>query len=107
MVGDRGERLAPVLPQRLDVLLEVLADAEGAPGAGEQHGAHGGVGGGLLQRVPQRLFGLAVEGVHCLGTVEGDRREAVGRVVRNGVGHGPSMAEINGREQAVRRRRAV
>ena len=58
--------------QQPDVLAQVLAHAEGAPGAGQHDAADRGVAGGVLQGVTQGYLGGDVQGVHRLRPVEPD-----------------------------------
>ena len=76
----------------LDVLLEVLTHAERAPAAGQDDAARRRVVGDRADRVEQRLLRRDVEAVHRVGTVQGDRRDAVGEVEQDGIGHGPHPA---------------
>ncbi|CAG6396028.1 hypothetical protein SCOCK_390029 [Actinacidiphila cocklensis] len=86
VLGDRGHAAARL--QDRDVLLEVLADAEGPPAAGQQHRPDRLVAGRRLQRVPQCRLGAGVERVHRVRAVEGDGGEPVGHLVQHAVGHG-------------------
>ena len=54
-------------------LIEVVARAERAPGAGEQHHRHRGIRGGRPQRDCHRAVQRFVECVENLGPVEGER----------------------------------
>src|ERR671919_3132811 len=76
-VLERAEPL-PVFTGIAEVLLrprlEVRADAERAPGAGEHDDAEVVVPGGVLARARELPQHLKVERVQNLGTVERDRR---------------------------------
>jgi hypothetical protein len=67
-----------------EVLLEVLADAEGPAAPGEHHAPHLRVVGDLVDGVAQEVLGGDVETVHGLGTVERDGRDAVLDVEQDG-----------------------
>jgi len=68
----------------LDVLLEVLTDAERATGSGEHHAAHCTVLGCAGDRPEESLLAGHVEAVHRGRTVQRDRRDAVGHGVQDG-----------------------
>jgi hypothetical protein len=89
---DGRQGVTAAILQRADVLLEVLAHAEGASAADQQHGSYGFVGRRLAEGVAKFRFELVVERVHRIRAVEGDRRETLVHVVEHGVRHGHSMA---------------
>ncbi len=69
---------APGIGQVGGVLLEVLADAEGPAGAGEQHRPALPVGGESGDGVPQRLLERGVQRVERVGPVHGEGDDAAG-----------------------------
>ena len=79
------QRLVVAL-QQLDVLAQVLPDAERPPGPGQHDHAHRRVVGHLPQRREQQLLGRGVQGVHGVGPVERDRRDAAADVQQHGGG---------------------
>ena len=92
--GAEVDRLARDLP-----LAEVLAGAERAPGAGQQHGADRPVELDPVERVGELRVHRLVEGVEAVRPVQGDRRDAIGDLQENrrlchgfhpGRGHGPA-----------------
>ena len=107
------ERVLVAALQQADVLLEVLAHAEGAPASGEHQAPRGVVGGDGADGVEQGLLGGDVEAVHRVGTVEGDGRDTVGDVEQHrvlGGGHGvtveggdPALGRVCGRDHPVHR----
>ena len=87
-----GQRHVGVALQTGQVLLEVLAHAEGTPAAGEHDAPHRRVGGDRLHGLEQQVLGGHVEAVHGLGPVEGDGGDRVGDVEQDG-GHGGSLPD--------------
>jgi hypothetical protein len=76
-VVDDGSAESLVAPhQGGDVLLEVLADAEGPAPTGQDDTAHLGVVGDLLQDRDQPLLEGQVDGVHGVRPVQHHRRDA-------------------------------
>ena len=71
--GDRGAQAVRDVAGRLAELGQVLADAEAAPGAGEDDRAHAGAR--LLERRGERPGACGVEGVEDVGAVEGERQD--------------------------------
>ena len=78
LVDGAEQRVGGAALEDLDVLLEVLSDAERATRAGQHDAPDGRVVGDLAHRGEQRLLGRDVEAVHRLGPVEGEGRDAVG-----------------------------
>ncbi len=102
VLDGREELVAAAVVQQLDVLLEVLAGAERAAGAGEHHAARRGVVGHLPDDLEQQHLGRHVEAVHRLGPVERDGGDAVGDVEQYGCGHGASLSGETAVDEAVR-----
>src|SRR5690606_5451178 len=73
---------------------EILAGAETAAGAGQQHGAYRLVRMGALEAGAQRKMHLVVEGVELVRAVQREAQNAIGKRRQNGVGsgHGSSLS---------------
>ncbi len=95
--GDNGDRrfaqqlhaphvgadvLAPALGVEFEILAaEIETGGEGAPGAGQDDGAHVGIGDGANDRRLQGVAKRLIHRVHLLGPVHGQDHEGVGGVL--------------------------
>jgi hypothetical protein len=65
---------------------DVSPGAECAPAAREQHGTHTGVVSGVVEGAPQLYREVDADGVHSVGPVQRDLRDAVALLVADGLG---------------------
>ena len=102
VLGHRRPQRLVAAREQTDVLAQVLAHAEGPPGARQHHAADGGVLGHPSQGREQDVLGGDVQRVHCLGTVQRDGGDAVGEVqehrsgqcARGGCGCGIGLGHV-------------
>ena len=84
---------------------QVGTGTKGAPRTGHNHHPHCVVGVGRIEGRDHVVTHLRGEGVHFLGTVEGDRGDAVGHVVEQGFegrgGHERGLRIIGGSSVAI------